>query len=99
MIAILGNKDRILPYQAIGIRIFPCDVTDAKTIGEQIVNNYQVIFYTPEIYPAIKDIIARYQKSPLPCFALLPSLEEAVSAERIAELVKKATGTDLLKKR
>ncbi|MCX8015080.1 MAG: hypothetical protein N2748_03595 [candidate division WOR-3 bacterium] len=98
MIAIIGNKERILPYQAIGVSVFPCDLTNAKAVSEQIAGQYQVIFYTPEIYSAIKEIIARYQKSPLPCFVLLPSLEEKVSEERIAELVKKATGTDLLKK-
>lgn len=98
MIALLGPKKKIAAFQSLGITIFPCDLHTAKESAEKLTAKYQVIFYTPEIYPALKETIARFQKNPLPCFVLLPSLEEKVSEERIAELVKKATGTDILNK-
>ena len=98
MIAILGKKEKILPFKATGINIFPCDLQTAKKSVEKIIDQYKIIFYTSEIYPALKDMIARFQKNPLPCFVLLPSLDEKLSEVRIRELVKKATGTDFLNK-
>jgi vacuolar-type H+-ATPase subunit F/Vma7 len=82
----------------LGVTTIACDTKTAKQSVEQLTDTYKVIFYTSEIYPALKDTISRFQKTPIPCFALLPSAEEKFSEERIRELVKKATGTDLLKK-
>ncbi|MEO0074965.1 MAG: V-type ATP synthase subunit F [candidate division WOR-3 bacterium] len=98
MIAILGSQEKIQSFQALGIKTVPCDASNALAIAEKLTQDYKIIFYTQELYPALKDLIMRFQKYPLPCFALLPSLQEQLTQERIRELVKKATGTDLLKK-
>lgn len=98
MIAILGAKEKIQTFKSLGLNIFPCDIETAQKTVNQITDQYKIIFYTQEIYSAVKDTIARFQKHPLPCFVLLPSQEEKLSEERMRELVKKATGTDLLKK-
>ncbi|MCX7784962.1 MAG: hypothetical protein N2201_01845 [candidate division WOR-3 bacterium] len=98
MIAIIGDKDTILPYRALGFKIYPCDLQSARASVEKALIENKVIFFTPEIFPVLKDLISQFSKSPLPCFVALPSLEEKVSEERIREIVKKATGTDLLKK-
>lgn len=98
MIAILGSKDAILPFQALGFKIYPCNLQSARNTAEKALTENKVIFFTPELFPALKDLINQFSKSPLPCFVSLPSLEEKVSEERIREIVKKATGTDLLKK-
>ncbi|MEO0091485.1 MAG: V-type ATP synthase subunit F [candidate division WOR-3 bacterium] len=98
MIAIIGDKDTILPYQALGFKIYPCDLKAARITAEKALVENKVIFFTPEIFPAIKELINQFGRSPLPCFVSLPVLEEKVSEERIREIVKKATGTDLLKK-
>ena len=98
MIAILGPNEKISAFKALGVTAITCDLDTAKKSAEQITDKYKVIFYTSDIYPALKDTIAHYQKNPIPCFVLLPSVHETVSEERIRELVKKATGTDLLKK-
>jgi vacuolar-type H+-ATPase subunit F/Vma7 len=80
------------------LNIYPCNIENAKQTADQITDKYKIIFYTSEIYSVLKETIARFGKNPLPCFVLLPSTEEKLSEERIRELVKKATGTDLLKK-
>lgn len=98
MIAILGPKEKIQTFKSLGLNIFPCNTETAQKTADQITDKYKIIFYTQEIYPALKDTIARFGKHPLPCFVLLPSQEEKVSAERMRDLVKKATGTDLLQK-
>ncbi len=98
MIAILGPQEKISAFKALGVTTIACDSKTAKQSVEQITEKYKVIFYTSDIYPVLKETIQRFQKTPIPCFALLPSTEEKVSEERIRELVKKATGTDLLKK-
>jgi vacuolar-type H+-ATPase subunit F/Vma7 len=98
MVAILGPKEKIQTFQSLGLSTFPCNLETARQTVEKITDKYKVIFYTAEIYSALKETISRFQKNPLPCFVLLPSTGETLSEVRIAELVKKATGTDLLKK-
>lgn len=97
MIAILGPSEKISVFRALGVTTIACDAKTAKQSVEQITEKYKIIFYTSDIYPSLKETISRFQKIPFPCFALLPSIEEKVSEERFRDLVKKATGTDLLK--
>jgi vacuolar-type H+-ATPase subunit F/Vma7 len=98
MIAILGPKEKIQTFKSLGLNIYPCDPETAQKTADQLTDKYKIIFYTQEIYSSLKETIARFRKHPLPCFVLMPSQEEKLSAERIRELIRKATGTDLLKK-
>ncbi|MEO0072285.1 MAG: V-type ATP synthase subunit F [candidate division WOR-3 bacterium] len=98
MIAILGPKEKVTNFKLIGIDPFPCEPDEAPRVLEKILNNYQIILYTQEIHSALKPIIERVQKRALPCIALLPTLDEKITEARIKNLIKKATGTDLLAK-
>lgn len=98
MIAILGPKEKVANFKLIGIDFFPCEPDEAASVLEKILNNYQIILYTQELHSALRSIIERVQKRALPCIALLPTLDEKITEARIKELIKKATGTDLLAK-
>jgi vacuolar-type H+-ATPase subunit F/Vma7 len=98
MIAILGPQEKIRSFQFLGITPYPCDQNSAPKILETIIDKYQVIFYTQEVYWVLKPLLERYEKRALPCLALLPSMTEKITELKIRELIKKATGTDLLNK-
>ncbi|MCS7259030.1 MAG: hypothetical protein NZ601_06715 [candidate division WOR-3 bacterium] len=96
MIAILGPKEKITNFKLIGIDTYPCESEQAFVVLEEILNKYEIILYTQELHENLKPIIERIQKRALPCVVLLPTQGENITAARIKELIKKATGTDLL---
>lgn len=99
-VAIVGDKDSILAFKAIGIEIF--EVTNSeearKTVDKLANNNYGVIYITEQVASEIEETIDRYIKSITPTIVLIPSSQGSlgIGKKKINDNVQKAIGMNIL---
>ena len=67
-IGVVGDKDSVLAFKALGIDVFPVVEPDEarKTIDKMAMNDYAVIFVTEQVAKDIEETIesnARYTQS------------------------------------
>lgn len=99
-VAIVGDKDSILAFKAIGIEVFEVkDSTEArKTVDKLAASEYGVIYITEQIASEIEETINRYIKSMTPTIVLIPSSQGSlgIGKKKISENVQKAIGMNIL---
>lgn len=99
-VAVVGDKDSILAFKALGVDVFPVfDKDDArKTVDTIARDNYGIIFITEQMASLIPDTIQRYNSEIIPAVILIPSNQGTlnIGMERIDTNVEKAIGTNIL---
>lgn len=99
-IGVVGDKDSVLAFKALGIDVFPVVESDEarKTIDRLAMNNYAVIFVTEQIAKDIDETIERYNREVLPAVILIPSNQGSlnIGMKRISDNVEKAVGVNIL---
>lgn len=99
-IGVVGDKDSVLAFKALGIDVFPViDADDArKAIDSCARNNYAVIFVTEQIAQKVEETVARYNEQMLPAVILIPSNQGSlnIGLKRISDSVEKAVGVNIL---
>ncbi len=101
-IAVIGDKDSILAFKAIGVDVFPIKNSfDASETLKKLARNYAVIFITEEIAESISDIVDRYKVRPYPAVIPIPGAggSTGFGMRGISKDVEKALGTDILSKK
>ncbi len=98
-IAIIGSKDSIFLFNAIGIRTYitstPFEAD--KKILELVNNNCKIIYLTEDVYLSIPETIEKYKSNSFPIIIPLPVGEENLNVGRnkIRQNVEKAIGIDI----
>lgn len=99
-IAVIGDKDSILAFKALGVDVFTVYEGDEarKTVDTLARDNYGIIFITEQIASLIPDTIERYDKEIIPAVILIPSNQGTlnIGLSRINENVEKAVGSNIL---
>ncbi|WP_160690689.1 V-type ATP synthase subunit F [Clostridium sp. C2-6-12] len=99
-IGVVGDKDSVLAFKALGIDVFPVNHSDEarKTIDKLAMNDYAVIFVTEQVAQGIEETIERYTKQMLPAVILIPSNQGSlnIGMQRINDNVEKAVGVNIL---
>lgn len=99
-IAVVGDKDSVLAFKALGVDVFTVyDGDEARKVVDTIArNNYGIIFITEQLASLIPDTIARYDKEIIPAVILIPSNQGSlnIGMKRINENVEKAVGSNIL---
>lgn len=99
-IGVVGDKDSILAFKAIGIEVFPVIGAEEsrKTIDRMAMNDYGIIFVTEQVAAEIPETIDRYDKQMLPAVILIPSNQGTlnIGMSRISDNVEKAVGVNIL---
>jgi V/A-type H+/Na+-transporting ATPase subunit F len=99
-IGVVGDKDSVLAFKAIGIDVYPVlEVEEArKAIDRMAVNNYAVIFVTEQLAKDLEETIERYNRVMLPAIILIPSNQGSlnIGIQRIKDNVEKAVGVNIL---
>ncbi len=99
-IGVVGDKDSILAFKAIGIEVYPVVGAEEsrKTIDRLARDEYGIIFVTEQVAAEIPDTIARYDKTMLPAVILIPSNQGSlnIGMKRISDNVEKAVGVNIL---
>lgn len=99
-VAVVGDKDSVLAFKALGIDVFTVvEADEARRAIDTIARKkYGVIFVTEQIAEKIPDTIARYDDQLVPAIILIPSNQGSlnIGMNRINDNVEKAVGSNIL---
>jgi len=99
-IGVVGDKDSVLAFKALGIDVFPVVENDEarKVVDKLAMNDYAVIFVTEQVAQGIPETIERYTREMLPAVILIPSNQGTlnIGMKRINDNVEKAVGVNIL---
>ncbi len=98
-IAVIGDKDSVLAFKAIGLDVFPADGEDAANDTlKRCARSYSVIFVTEQIAKQTETLLKRYKARPYPIVVPIPSAEgyTGFGLQGIKSDVEKAIGADIL---
>lgn len=101
-VAVIGDKDSILCFRAIGVSTFPVsEVGEAKAVVRKLVQDrVPVIFVTEQIAQGMMDVIDELARESLPSIVLIPNNQGALGLgmDRIRRTVTRAVGADIFGK-
>lgn len=99
-IGIIGDKDSVLGFMAVGFSVFIADdmITAVTALRQAAREGYAVIFVIESTALKIKDEIAAYRTSPLPAVIVIPgkSGTTGYGMTSIKKSVERAVGADIL---
>jgi len=99
-IAVVGDKDSVLPFKILGFDVFATDnaVIAREKIDSFAEQNYGVIYLTEAIAKEIPDTIKRYDAEIKPAIILIPNHKGSlnIGKNRIQQNVEKAVGQNIL---
>lgn len=99
-IGVIGDKDSILGFKALGLSVFPVISAEeaSRTIHRLARSGYAVLFVTEAAAKDIKETIDRYKTSPFPAIILIPNNRGTlgIGMRGLKENVEKAVGVDIL---
>ncbi len=99
-IAVIGDKDSILGFKALGISVFPtADIREAsRTIHRLAKDKYAVIFITEQLARELDETIKSYEDSLTPAIILIPNNRGTLGLgmKGVKSSVERAIGADIL---
>ena len=96
-IAVVGNRETIVAFQAAGLAVFPVDAGPeaAERVEQLVEEGFRVVFFTEELFPHLAGVLDRYRKAAIPCLVALPLGGAQQSVARLKEVVRRAVGADV----
>lgn len=99
-VGVIGDKDSILGFLALGIDIFPAYTPEdiKKTIHNLAEKEYAIIYITEEASLQAKESIAKYKDFELPAIIVIPGIggSMGLGMNEVRESAKRAIGADIL---
>ena len=99
-IGIIGDRDSVLGFKAVGIDTFPCHTAEEarKTLIDIAKEGYAIIFITEGYAKDIRDTMDRYKYRQLPVIVPIPGRDGnyGVGDEILKKSVERAVGADIL---
>lgn len=102
-IAVLGDKDSIYGFAALGLDIYPVPISDdiskaKKKLKELAEENYAVIYIVESLAEKLKNEIQHYRSERLPAIIPIPGASGNTSfgMRMLRKSVEQAVGSDIL---
>lgn len=99
-IAVLGDKDSVLGFRALGLDVYPAANADqARPILHRLAKEgYAVVYLTEQLAAGMSGELARYKDELTPAIILIPGKEGSlgIGMENIKTAVERAVGADIL---
>lgn len=101
-IGVIGDRDSVLCYQALGLDVFPVSEEEReknrKLVDRLARESYGILFITEQVASKISETIDRYNKEMIPAIILIPSHAGSlgIGLNRIQDNVEKAVGINIL---
>ena len=99
-IAVMGDKDSVLGFKALGLDVYPVDtLDDAKHTLHRIAReDYAIIYVTEQLAAQMEAEINRYKDALTPAIILIPGKEGTLGLgmANIKKAVERAVGADIL---
>ena len=99
-IAVLGDKDSVMGFKALGLTVFPAEsVEQARATLHRIAKeDYAVVYLTEQFAAQMETDIARYKDELTPAIILIPGKEGSlgIGIANVKTAVERAVGADIL---
>lgn len=99
-IAVMGDRDSVLGFRALGLEVFPCeDSAEArKTLHQLARADYAVIYITEQLSAQISAEVERYKDDLTPAIILIPGKSGSLGlgTSALQSAVERAVGADIL---
>ena len=98
-IAVLGDRDSVLGFKALGLDIFPAEGTEEarQTLHKLAKEDYAIIYITEQLATALSADINRYKTSVTPAVILIPGKGGSLGlgAQALQIDIERAVGADI----
>ena len=98
--AVMGDRDSIYGFAALGLEIFPetDPVQAAKCLRSLAGGGYAVVYITESLAAQIEEEIDHYRSAPLPAIILIPGLSgnTGKGIGSVRKSVEQAVGSDII---
>ena len=99
-IGVIGDRESILGFKAVGLDVFPCDAADdAKKVLKKIAKeDFAIIYVTEQLYQYMGEEIDQYNDSRLPAIIPIPNKDGSlgIGMTNVRKSVERAVGADIL---
>ena len=99
-VGIIGDKDSVMGFLALGIDIFPAYTPEEikKLIHRLVENEYAIIYITEAASLQAGESIAKYKDLELPAIIVIPGIggSMGLGMNEVRESAKRAIGADIL---
>lgn len=99
-IAVMGERDSILGFQALGLEVCPVDSSEQghALLTRMAKENYAIIYMTEQLAAGMAQDIARYKDALTPAIILIPGKEGSlgIGMANVKIAVERAVGADIL---
>lgn len=99
-VGIIGDKDSIMGFLALGIDIFPAYTPEEikKTIHSLAEKEYAIIYITEQVSLQAGESLAKYKDFELPAIIVIPGIggSMGLGMNEVRESAKRAIGADIL---
>lgn len=99
-IAVVGEKDSVLGFKAVGFDVFEVSGAQAaETVIDRLAEKeYGVIFITEQTLQPIMQVIDKYKESKIPAIIPIPGREGSlgIGMDSVHKSVERAVGADIL---
>jgi V/A-type H+-transporting ATPase subunit F len=98
-IAVMGDKDSILGFKAIGFDIFPAgSKEECGNLLKRLADEYALIYITEDAASGITNEISAYRNRYFPAIILIPGSKGSlgIGMKSVKESIEKAVGADIL---
>ena len=99
-IGVIGDRESILGFKAVGLDVFPVDDPDeARKILKRIAKeDFAIIYITEQLYQYMMDEVDEYTDSRLPAIIPIPGKDGTlgIGMTSVKKSVERAVGADIL---
>lgn len=99
-IAVLGDRDSIYGFAALGLDIFPVSdsETGARTLRNLAERDYAVIYITEALAKELETELEHYREAPLPAIIPIPGVRgnTGMGISMVKKSVEQAVGSDII---
>ena len=99
-IAVLGDRDSIYGFAALGLDIFPISDSEAgaKILRNLAERDYAVIYVTEALASQLAPELERYREAPLPAVIPIPGVQgnTGMGIAQVKKSVEQAVGSDII---
>ncbi len=98
-IAVLGDRDSVLGFKALGLDTFPVEDTEEarRTLHKLAKDEYAIVYVTEQLAVTLQADIDRYKTAVTPAVILIPGKTGSLGlgAKALQSAVERAVGADI----
>lgn len=99
-IAVIGPRDAILAFRALGADVFPVTGSQSakEALGKAADEGYQIVFLTEALAIEMEQALLSMQERTVPVITIIPDGRESLGTgtRRLKQRLEKAIGVDIL---